>query len=426
MAATASFLQSTDDTTSSATHTFAGQNFGTAVAGRIIVGIFSWEGNPTQTLNSATIGGVSATILVQAQDVSPGRGTGMFYAVVPTGTSGTVVCVLSATSNTTNLSLFSVTGAVATPFSSNSAGGTDPVSPSLNVADGSCVIMGGVNNGTGNITLTGVTENYDQTAWSSRKVAGGTVNGLTAATPRTLTLDGSGGTAAAVAACWNDYNIAVAPGSYAQTGTAVGLKAGRVVPVDPGSYAVTGTAISFIKQFPLALAPGSYAQTGTSIGLVAGRRLPIDPGAYALTGTDITFHEGDSIQIAPSAYAVAGTAIGLSRTRMLALDPGSYAQTGTTIELSRPRMLLLDVGSYAQMGADIDLYRRPHRLELDVGLYRCDGTDFELVRSYKLIKKPANPQMVDPSTGRIREEWSLYFQVLTKRVNEIGRILNSA
>jgi Flp pilus assembly protein TadG len=37
--------------------------------------------------------------------------------------------------------------------------------------------------------------------------------------------------------------------------------------------------------------------------------------------------------------------------------------------------------------------------------------------SYSTLRKPDNPQIIDPSTGRMREEWQLYFQQITTRLN---------
>ncbi len=37
--------------------------------------------------------------------------------------------------------------------------------------------------------------------------------------------------------------------------------------------------------------------------------------------------------------------------------------------------------------------------------------------NYSILRKPDNNQVVDPSTGKMREEWQLYFDGLTKRLN---------
>jgi len=36
---------------------------------------------------------------------------------------------------------------------------------------------------------------------------------------------------------------------------------------------------------------------------------------------------------------------------------------------------------------------------------------------YSTLRRPASPQVVDPATGRMREEWQLYFDQLTTRLN---------
>lgn len=46
--------------------------------------------------------------------------------------------------------------------------------------------------------------------------------------------------------------------------------------------------------------------------------------------------------------------------------------------------------------------------------------------TFSTLRKPANPQVVDPSTGRMREEWQLYFDGLTKRLNGAVGELSSA
>jgi hypothetical protein len=42
------------------------------------------------------------------------------------------------------------------------------------------------------------------------------------------------------------------------------------------------------------------------------------------------------------------------------------------------------------------------------------------------LRKPDNPLMVDPSTGRIREDWALYLDALTNRLNGVLGELNGA
>ena len=92
------FLQSTTDAANLATYTLTGVNFGAAAANRrILVAFATRSGNAGHSLSSATIGGVSATIVAQ-HSASVGGGVslvGIIAADVPTGTTGTVAITLS-------------------------------------------------------------------------------------------------------------------------------------------------------------------------------------------------------------------------------------------------------------------------------------------------------------------------------------------
>lgn len=88
-----SFLQGTSSTANASTYTFTSVNFGTADSNRrIVVGVALRSGGGI-SISSATIGGVSATIL--AQNNAVGDLVGYITASVPTGTDGTVEIVLS-------------------------------------------------------------------------------------------------------------------------------------------------------------------------------------------------------------------------------------------------------------------------------------------------------------------------------------------
>lgn len=92
------FLQATTDTANATTYTMTGVNFGTADANRrIVIGIASRSTGATYTVSSATIGGVSATILAQNDQTLAGARNVHAYitADVPTGSSGTVAITMS-------------------------------------------------------------------------------------------------------------------------------------------------------------------------------------------------------------------------------------------------------------------------------------------------------------------------------------------
>lgn len=105
----------------SATTTLTGASFGTAENGRILAVVFGCRENANPT--TATIGGISATVAYKRNTAaSPDTVVGVAYALVPTGTSGTVV--INGLSNTKMISVFRVIGAKmndAVEYSANGA-----------------------------------------------------------------------------------------------------------------------------------------------------------------------------------------------------------------------------------------------------------------------------------------------------------------
>jgi hypothetical protein len=102
--------------------TYTGVNFGTEAADRYII-VAIGQRNDSRTFTSVTIGGVTATILVQQGD---GNTTaGIAIAAVPTGTSGTVVVNLSGTADSHYLGVWSATGLdSATPVDTGAVSGS--------------------------------------------------------------------------------------------------------------------------------------------------------------------------------------------------------------------------------------------------------------------------------------------------------------
>lgn len=126
--------------------TFSNVDFGTEAADRYIIVGYSTR-NDTRTINSVTIGGVSATILVQQGDGN--TTTGMAIAAVPTGTSGDVVVTLSGGADAHYLGVWSATGlASATPVATatSSGNGSDAGAQSFTMntdANGFVIVVDG-------------------------------------------------------------------------------------------------------------------------------------------------------------------------------------------------------------------------------------------------------------------------------------------
>jgi hypothetical protein len=165
------------------------------------------------------------------------------------------------------------------------------------------------------------------------------------------------------------YSFTAASGSYALTGVAAVLKAGRKVGAASGTYTITGTSAVLRRGYPLVAAPGSYTLTGTSAVLREARRVAAASGSYtiagvaavlarglkvgalsgsyALTGTAATLRRGFGVTAAPGSYVLTGVAAGLRRTAALVASSGSYTISGTAAGLKEARRLIGAAGSYA-------------------------------------------------------------------------------
>jgi hypothetical protein len=93
-----SFIESKTSTADATTYTITGVNFGAADSNRrVVIGFASRSGNAGHSVSSATIGGITATVLAQhTANVGGGHSlVALIAADVPTGASGTVAVTLS-------------------------------------------------------------------------------------------------------------------------------------------------------------------------------------------------------------------------------------------------------------------------------------------------------------------------------------------
>lgn len=82
--------------TDQSSYSFTNQSFGAAETNRVVIAFCHGARQGTaQTISSATIGGVSATILKQTPSGGTYTSTAIIGATVPTGTSGTVALTYS-------------------------------------------------------------------------------------------------------------------------------------------------------------------------------------------------------------------------------------------------------------------------------------------------------------------------------------------
>lgn len=189
----------------------------------------------------------------------------------------------------------------------------------------------------------------------------------------------------------NAYTLTADAGSYALTGTAASLEAGRSISAAAGSYALTGTTATLAKGRTLTADPGSYALTGTAATLEVGRSVSAASGSYSLTGTAASLEIGRAVSAAAGSYVLSGTAVSLERGYVLSAAGGSYALTGTDATLTYTPAgdvtMSADPGSYALTGTAATL-RRGLRLTADAGSYALSGTAASLLDNKKLTGDP--------------------------------------
>lgn len=121
---TGSYQTTATDTSAQTTYSFTSQAFGTAATGRIIAVAVRWRnGASDRSISSATIGGIAANVTNYVHGV-PG-GVGIIWAVVPTGTTGTVAITFSGNNANCAISIYSIYGAASsTPAYASSAFGS--------------------------------------------------------------------------------------------------------------------------------------------------------------------------------------------------------------------------------------------------------------------------------------------------------------
>lgn len=195
------YLQLATDGANGSSFTFASQNFGTADADRyIIVGINGRSNDGAdKTLNSVTIGGVTATISVSGWN--SGNVAAIAIAAVPTGTTGSVVITFSDTMTSCSLAMWSeikVTSLTATDTGTDT---TDPLSTNITLTNGFIIAVARSDSAADSATWTNVDENFDTTDADGNFITGASKSYTTQQTNLPITADWSTGVLRTVLAC---------------------------------------------------------------------------------------------------------------------------------------------------------------------------------------------------------------------------------
>jgi hypothetical protein len=164
--------------------TFTSVALGTAASNRVVAVYFSTGSGNAGLVSSVTIQGITATLGVRATNSNSFSNTVIYYATVPTGTTGDVVVTFSTTwGNTTAAYLGCVSMydlASTTPITAFSFSASDGVSP------------------TASATLTPSADAVLFAGWRAGAVAAGSTSSWTNATEQTDSLSGAVGNTDAI------------------------------------------------------------------------------------------------------------------------------------------------------------------------------------------------------------------------------------
>lgn len=174
------------------TATFASLSLSTAAADRAIVVVAGFTNS--SALTAVTVGGVSATPVVQATDGSSQRSE-IWIAQVPTGTTGTVVLSSSTGFGAAGVGIFAaynLTSIVPTDTNSDTVG---TLNMNANVSANGVVVAGAMANSAGSAgspswTVPSLAYQGGNTNFNH---SGATYTATSAVTPLTITCSGLGG-----------------------------------------------------------------------------------------------------------------------------------------------------------------------------------------------------------------------------------------
>ena len=196
VAATVTFTASAIDPAASSSTTFTSQAIGTAAANRKVVVGFTAHNNASGILTAVTVGGVSATALVQfnAADTADAE---LWIASVPTGTTGDIV--LTGQHDGCGISVWATYGASSTAHATATSESTGTMTLNVNTVAGGITIGYSTFNTATAIAWTGITEDDETNMEYAVLSSGASLANATASTPLAITSAQTGGTGSASA-----------------------------------------------------------------------------------------------------------------------------------------------------------------------------------------------------------------------------------
>lgn len=184
------------DTTNGSSFTLSAASIGAASDGRVVIVGISYGSDTGQTINSVTIGGVSASIRVQdGIDGGLYAGAGIAAAVVPTGTTADIDITFSASVAGVGVGVWTATGLSGTT-AVDTGSNTDLTALAITTDAGGFAIAVVTNVDSRSMSWTNITEDYDGAFDGVLYASGASI--ATSTTSLTITPTPSGAVTAAV------------------------------------------------------------------------------------------------------------------------------------------------------------------------------------------------------------------------------------
>jgi hypothetical protein len=126
------------------------------------------------------------------------------------------------------------------------------------------------------------------------------------------------------------------PGAYSSAYSSaydIGV-GGYTITADAGTFALSGQAAGLLAGRSIGAGQGAFVLTGQDAGLDVTRSLVASVGTFTLSGQDAALSRGRTIVAATGEFALSGQAAGLEVDRLISAAVGSFVLTGQDAELT--------------------------------------------------------------------------------------------
>jgi len=199
----------------------------------------------------------------------------------------------------------------------------------------------------------------------------------------------------------NNYTLAAAAGSFAETGSAAGLKRGLRVPAVAGAFTLSGQAATLRATRRVSAAAGAVTLTGQPAGLVATRKVAGATGPFTLSGQAATLRSTRTLGAGAGGFAETGAAANLRAERRLSASAGAAVLSGQSAGLIRSLRIVTDAGAFSLSGSSAALLQA-HRLAVAAGAFTHTGEGAGLRNGKTLTAAAGSCVLSGASAGLVR------------------------